>query len=120
MAADYFKIIRSRAMPANILSGKSIAEQIKAEVASEVAEVERGYGFSPCLVAVRVGEDPASQVYVGNKVKAAAELGIRSEHRHLPIATETEELLRIVHDLNAREDVDGILVQLPLPNHVDE
>ena len=107
-------------MTAKLLSGKPIADAISAEVAEQAALLEKNYGFRPCLVAVRVGEDPASEVYVGKKVKAAAELGIRSEHRHLPASTETDELLDIVHELNAREDVDGILVQLPLPAHVDE
>lgn len=107
-------------MTAQILSGKVIADAIKAEVGQQVASLESGYGFKPCLVAVRVGEDPASQVYVGNKIKAAAELGIRSDHLHLPVGTETEELLTLVRSLNDRDDVDGILVQLPLPNHINE
>ena len=107
-------------MTAQILSGKAIADAIKGEVATEVAILESRYAFKPCLVAVRVGEDPASEVYVGNKIKAAAEMGIRSEHLHLPVGTETDELLTLVSDLNAREDVDGILVQLPLPAHIDE
>jgi len=107
-------------MTAQILSGKAIADAIKAEVGNQVASLEAGYGFSPCLVAVRVGEDPASEVYVGNKIKAAAELGIRSEHLHLPVGADTDELLALVRGLNDRDDVDGILVQLPLPEHVDE
>jgi len=107
-------------MTAQILSGKVIADAIKAEVGKQVASLEAVYGFKPCLVAVRVGEDPASQVYVGNKVKAAAELGIRSEHLHLPVGTDTDELLALVRALNDRNDVDGILVQLPLPEHIDE
>jgi methylenetetrahydrofolate dehydrogenase (NADP+)/methenyltetrahydrofolate cyclohydrolase len=107
-------------MTAKLLSGKPIADAIKAEVAAEAVELERGYGFKPCLVAVRVGEDPASAVYVGSKVRTAAELGILSEHIHLPDTTTTDELLNIVQRLNSRTDVDGILVQLPLPGHVDE
>jgi methylenetetrahydrofolate dehydrogenase (NADP+)/methenyltetrahydrofolate cyclohydrolase len=107
-------------MTAKLLSGKPIADAIKAEVAAEAAELERAYGFNPCLVAVRVGEDPASAVYVGSKVRTAAELGILSEHIHLPDTTTTDELLDVVRGLNARNDVDGILVQLPLPGHVDE
>jgi len=107
-------------MTAQILSGKAIADAIKAEVGKQVASLEAGYGFSPCLVAVRVGEDPASEVYVGNKIKAAAELGIRSEHLHLPVGADTDELLALVRGLNDRDDVDGILVQLPLPEHIDE
>jgi methylenetetrahydrofolate dehydrogenase (NADP+)/methenyltetrahydrofolate cyclohydrolase len=107
-------------MTAKLLSGKAIADSIKGEVGAEVARLESRYAFKPCLVAVRVGEDTASEVYVGNKIKAAAELGIRSEHLHLPVGTDTDELLALVANLNAREDVDGILVQLPLPAHIDE
>jgi methylenetetrahydrofolate dehydrogenase (NADP+)/methenyltetrahydrofolate cyclohydrolase len=107
-------------MAARILSGKPIADAIKQEVADDVAVLENTYGFRPCLAAVRVGEDPASEVYVGNKVKAAADLRIESEHHHLPAETTQDELLSIVERLNERGDVDGILVQLPLPKHIDE
>ena len=107
-------------MTAKIISGKSIADAIKGEAAVRAAELERSLGFIPGLVVVRVGDDPASEVYVGSKVKTADELGIRSEQVHLPSATETDELLEIVSGLNARSDVDGILVQLPLPRHIDE
>ncbi len=107
-------------MPANILSGKPIAEAIKSEVASEIAVLREQHGFSPCLVVVRVGEDPASAVYVGSKVKTAEELGIVSEHVHMPAETSQEEILNVVERLNGRGDVDGILVQLPLPKHIDE
>lgn len=107
-------------MTARILSGKEIAEQIKREVAEEVGNLAEKHGFRPCLAVVRVGEDPASAVYVGNKVKTSEELGLISEHRHLSVETSQEELLRIVDELNEREDVDGILVQLPLPKQIDE
>jgi methylenetetrahydrofolate dehydrogenase (NADP+) / methenyltetrahydrofolate cyclohydrolase len=103
-----------------ILSGKEIAEAIKREVAQEVAQLEKNDGFRPCLAAVRVGEDTASAVYVGNKVKTSQELGLISEHHHLSVETTQEELLALVEDLNRREDVDGILVQLPLPPQIDE
>ncbi len=105
---------------ARILSGAAIAEEIKAEVFGEVKKLQEEYGFRPCLVVVRVGEDKASAVYVGSKVKTSEELGIISEHRHLPSETSQEELLQIVEELNLREDVDGILVQLPLPKQIDE
>jgi methylenetetrahydrofolate dehydrogenase (NADP+)/methenyltetrahydrofolate cyclohydrolase len=105
---------------ARILSGAAIAEQIKAEVSGEVKKLEEKYGFRPRLVVVRVGEDKASAVYVGSKVKTSEELGIISEHRHLPAETSQAELLQIVEELNLREDVDGILVQLPLPKQIDE
>ncbi len=107
-------------MAAKILSGKPIADAIKAEVAAEVANLREAHGFSPCLVVVRVGEDPASSVYVGSKVKTAEELGIISEHLHFPAETAQDEIISIVEQLNSRGDVDGILVQLPLPKHIDE
>jgi methylenetetrahydrofolate dehydrogenase (NADP+)/methenyltetrahydrofolate cyclohydrolase len=107
-------------MPARILSGKPIADQIKSEVAAEVGELHSNHGFTPCLVAVRIGEDPASEVYVSSKVKTAGEVGIISEHRHMPDEITEPELGEIVGQLNHRDDVDGILVQLPLPKHIDE
>jgi methylenetetrahydrofolate dehydrogenase (NADP+)/methenyltetrahydrofolate cyclohydrolase len=103
-------------MTANILSGKEFADAIKQEVAADVARL----GYRPTLTVVRVGEDPASAVYVGSKVKTAEEIGIISEHCHLPAETTREDLLRVVDDLNARPEVDGILVQLPLPPQIDE
>ena len=107
-------------MGARILSGKEIAEAIKSEAAAEVDRLRADHGLTPCLAVVRVGDDPASAVYVGNKVKTAEAVGIISEHHHLPDDTSHADLVRIVGELNFRDDVDGILVQLPLPNHVDE
>lgn len=107
-------------MAARILSGKPIAEAIKAEVAAEVAEMKNRLEYRPCLAVVRVGEDPASAVYVGNKVKTSEELGLRSEHLHLTAETTQDQLLEVVDHLNKRDDVDGILVQLPLPKQIDE
>ncbi|MEJ7622489.1 MAG: bifunctional methylenetetrahydrofolate dehydrogenase/methenyltetrahydrofolate cyclohydrolase FolD [Pyrinomonadaceae bacterium] len=107
-------------MPARILSGKSIADEIKLEVEANVADLREVHGFSPCLIVVRVGEDEASAVYVASKVRTSAELGIISEHRHLDAATTQDELIALIRELNSREDVDGILVQLPLPKHIDE
>src|SRR5688500_14393383 len=107
-------------MPARILSGREIADSIKSEIAAEVADIREVHGFSPCLAAVRVGDDPASAVYVGNKIKTTQELGLISEHRHLPAETTEAELLAIISELNDNDDVDGILVQLPLPSHIDE
>jgi methylenetetrahydrofolate dehydrogenase (NADP+)/methenyltetrahydrofolate cyclohydrolase len=103
-------------MTARILSGAAIAEAIKREIADEIKTLS----FRPCLAAVRVGEDAASAVYVGNKIKTSQELGLISEHVHLPAETSEEELLAVVRELNARDDVDGILVQLPLPPQIDE
>lgn len=103
-------------MITEILSGKEVAEAIKHEVADEVKNLL----YVPCLAVIRVGEDSASAVYVGNKVKTCNELGIKSEHLHLPAETTQTELLKAVDELNNREDVDGILVQLPLPKQIDE
>jgi methylenetetrahydrofolate dehydrogenase (NADP+)/methenyltetrahydrofolate cyclohydrolase len=107
-------------MSAKILSGREIADSIKAEIAAEVTDIREVHGFSPCLAAIRVGEDPASAVYVGNKIKTTQELGLISEHRHMPAETTEEELLAVISELNDNDDVDGILVQLPLPSHIDE
>jgi len=97
------------------LEAAELAARIKEEVKTEI---ERG--IRPCLAAVRVGDDPASAVYVRNKIRACEEVGIRSEHHALPESTTTSELLDLIATLNARDDVDGILTQLPLPAHVDE
>lgn len=102
---------------AALLDGRTVAEQIKQEVAQEVRRLS---GAKPCLAAVLVGDDPASAVYVRNKVRACAEVGIESDQRVLPATTTTGELLAIISELNQREDVDGILVQLPLPAQIDE
>ncbi len=106
-------------MVARILSGKAIAEDIKAEVAEEVRDLFDRHGVRPGLTVVRVGDDPASAVYVGSKVKTSEELGIRSEHIHLAGETSEDEVLAVVRELNSRDDVDGVLVQLPLPQQVD-
>jgi methylenetetrahydrofolate dehydrogenase (NADP+)/methenyltetrahydrofolate cyclohydrolase len=105
---------------AETLDGARVAEDIKREVARDVLRLKDEHGVTPCLVVVRVGEDPASVVYVTSKVRTSEALGLRSEHHALPAETSTEELLRLVNNLNSREDVDGILVQLPLPSEVDE
>jgi methylenetetrahydrofolate dehydrogenase (NADP+)/methenyltetrahydrofolate cyclohydrolase len=107
-------------MTAKILSGREIAESVKEEIRNDVERLWIDRGFRPCLVVVRVGEDPASAVYVGNKVKTSRELGIISEHIHLPAETAHDELLSIVMDLNKRDNVDGILIQLPLPDHIND
>ena len=104
---------------AELLQGKEFAAAIKDDVAREVEELKNA-GVTPCLVVVRVGEDPASEVYVNSKVKTAIELGIVSEQRHVSEDISQADLLAIVSDLNGRSEVDGILVQLPLPPHIDE
>ena len=105
---------------AEILDGRSIAGQIKHEVAQEVQRLRDDLGFKPRLFAVLVGDDDASAVYVRNKVRACAEVGINSEQLALPDSTTTENLLMVVRKLNENKDVDGILVQLPLPKHIEE
>jgi len=107
-------------MTARLLNGREIAESIKNEVRDEVARLYEEHGFRPGLTVVRVGEDPASAVYVTSKVKTSDELGIISEQIHLDADTTHDEVLQIVKKLNARDDVDGILVQLPLPGHIDD
>ncbi len=109
------------ALPTNgprILNGIAIAAEIKAEVAEEVkALAERG--IRPGLAVILVGAVPASQIYVRNKVKTCGELGIFSEMLTPPETITTEEMLGLIAGLNARDDIDGILIQLPLPKHVD-
>jgi len=105
---------------ARSLEGASLAARIKEEVKSEIERMVKERGVRPGLAAVRVGEDPASAVYVRNKIRACEEVGIRSEHHALPESTSTTELLNLISSLNAREDVDGILTQLPLPGGIDE
>src|SRR5437868_6538354 len=105
-------------MPATILDGQKIAAEIKAEIAEEVRSLTAS-GIRPGLAAVLVGNDPASEVYVRSKVKACEALGIYSEKITPPSTVTTDEMLAIVADLNRRDDIDGILVQLPLPKHVD-
>jgi methylenetetrahydrofolate dehydrogenase (NADP+)/methenyltetrahydrofolate cyclohydrolase len=102
-----------------ILDGKVVAERVRAEVGRRVAALaERG--IVPGLATVLVGDDPASRVYVGSKEKGCAALGMRSFGHRVPADTTTPQLLALVHELNARTDVHGILVQLPLPPDVDE
>lgn len=102
-----------------IIDGKAISAQIKEEVKARVA-VYRERGAEITLAVVQVGNDPASSVYVGNKKKACAYVGIRSLSYELPEETTEEELLALIADLNERVDVHGILVQLPLPKQIDE
>jgi methylenetetrahydrofolate dehydrogenase (NADP+)/methenyltetrahydrofolate cyclohydrolase len=105
---------------AKMLDGRPVADQIKREVAEAVVSLNDKHGFKPCLAAVLVGENDASAVYVQNKIRTCAEVGLHSEQFDLPAATTTDQLLALLRDLNSRENIDGILVQLPLPNQVDE
>src|SRR5215472_4361426 len=105
-------------MPAVILDGTRIAAQIRAEVGDEVKHLTAG-GLRPGLAVVLVGHNPASEIYVRGKIKASEELGILSEKHTPPESVTTDELLAVIDDLNRRDDIDGILVQLPLPAQVD-
>lgn len=105
---------------AELLDGALVAATIKHDVQSEIALLVEKLGVRPGLAAVRVGDDPASAVYVRNKILACEEVGIYSEHHALPESTTTDELLKLIDKLNHRDDVDGILTQLPLPRAVDE
>jgi methylenetetrahydrofolate dehydrogenase (NADP+)/methenyltetrahydrofolate cyclohydrolase len=113
-------MVSREAKRAEILDGRPIAEQIKKEVATEVRRLRDEHGVKPCLAAVLVGDDDGSAVYVRNKVRACADVGIESDHHALPASTTTEDLLKLIFDLNQRQEVDAILVQLPLPQQIDE
>ena len=102
-----------------IIDGKEISAQIKEELKEKVMAMKKE-GPSVCLAVIQVGDDPASSVYVGNKKKACAYIGIASLSYELPEETTQEELLALIDKLNKQKDVDGILVQLPVPKHIDE
>ncbi|MGB8623656.1 MAG: tetrahydrofolate dehydrogenase/cyclohydrolase catalytic domain-containing protein, partial [Paracoccaceae bacterium] len=107
-------------MSAEIIDGKAFAAQVRGKVAGEVAKMKQAHGLTPGLAVVLVGEDPASQVYVRNKGKQTAEAGMASFEHKLPAETPQDELLALLDRLNADPEVHGILVQLPLPGHIDE
>ena len=102
-----------------LIDGKKISKQIKDELKEEVLKLNAA-GKSACLAVVQVGDDPASSVYVNNKKKACGYIGIRSKAYELPESTTEEELVSLVEELNEDDEVNGILVQLPLPEHIDE
>ena len=103
----------------NLIDGRAIAKEVHAENEARVAALKAD-GVEPCLVFIRVGEDPASRVYVGMKERTAAKLGIRSKTTVLPENTPEAELLELLEKLNADDSVHGVLVQAPLPGHIDE
>lgn len=105
-------------MSATILDGLKIRDEIQAELAGEIAAL-KARGVTPGLAAVLVGENPASQIYVRSKVKACESLGLYSEKIERPATMTTDELLTLVDSLNRRDEIDGILVQLPLPSQID-
>jgi methylenetetrahydrofolate dehydrogenase (NADP+)/methenyltetrahydrofolate cyclohydrolase len=102
------------------LEGSQLAARIKQDVQTAIERMVQEQDVRPGLAAVRVGDDPASAVYVRNKIRACEEIGIYSEHHALPESTSTAELLELIRSLNARDDIDGILTQLPLPPQIDE
>jgi len=106
-------------MSATIIDGKQIAAEVRSDVAAKVAELKEK-GIAPCLAVILVGENPASVSYVTGKQKALAEVGMVDRSVHLPETTTQEELLELIAKLNADASVHGILVQLPLPKHIDE
>ena len=111
---------RETEVSAKILDGKAIAGEIQNEIADHVAEFIQGGGVTPCLAAVIVGDDPASEVYVRNKRRACERVGIESQLHRLPQSAGEEELLELIAKLNVSDDVHGILVQLPLPAQIRE
>lgn len=106
-------------MTAQLIDGKALAAKVREEVKQQAAMVTQKHGRPPGIAVVRVGDDPASQVYVTSKEKTAKELGFGSWHHHFPATLSQPELLAVVQKLNADPLVDGILVQLPLPKHID-
>jgi methylenetetrahydrofolate dehydrogenase (NADP+) / methenyltetrahydrofolate cyclohydrolase len=107
-------------MTATLIDGKELARQLRGRITDEVARLGAEHGVVPGLAAVLVGDDPASKVYVGMKHRDCLEVGIASRKVELPADTAQEDLETLVAELNAADDIDGILVQLPLPGHLDE
>jgi len=101
------------------MDGKAISKEIQAEIATEVASFIEQSGVTPCLAAVLVGDDPASEVYVRNKHRACERVGIASQMHKLPASTSQDELLQLISQLNDQDEVHGILIQLPLPDSID-
>src|ERR1700722_11710447 len=106
-------------MGAQIIDGKAVAANLRRDIAARVAELKASHGIQPGLAVVLVGNDPASEVYVGSKARSTVEAGMRSFEHRLGDKTSQTELLALIARLNADDDVDGILVQLPLPAHID-
>lgn len=107
-------------MGATIIDGKKFAERVRAQVAGHVGRLKSAHGITPGLAVVLVGEDPASQVYVRSKGKMTVEVGMKSVEHKLDASTSETDLLALISRLNADPEIHGILVQLPLPDHLDE
>jgi methylenetetrahydrofolate dehydrogenase (NADP+) / methenyltetrahydrofolate cyclohydrolase len=106
-------------MTARVIDGKALAEEVRTRIAADVAQLTEEHGIVPGLAAVLVGDDPASEVYVGMKHRATEKAGMLSRQIRLPADTAQDDLERVVSELNEDEAIDGILVQLPLPDHLD-
>jgi methylenetetrahydrofolate dehydrogenase (NADP+) / methenyltetrahydrofolate cyclohydrolase len=104
---------------AQIIDGKAIAADVRAQLARDVEEYRERFGEAPGLATVLVGDDPASKIYVGGKHRASEEVGIRSFAHDLPASTSEDELVELVEELNSDDAVNGFIVQLPLPAHID-
>jgi len=107
-------------MTAKIIDGRQIAGEIREELKTQVVELKEKRGIIPGLATVLVGDDPASHSYVGGKIKTCQALGIHSDHHQLPADTKEKELLKLINELNNDNKIHGILVQLPLPDQIDE
>jgi methylenetetrahydrofolate dehydrogenase (NADP+)/methenyltetrahydrofolate cyclohydrolase len=107
-------------MAAQVIDGKKVSQQIKDQLKEEIRELKEGHGLTPGLAVVLVGEDPASTVYVRNKGKSSQEVGILSRQYNLAATCSQQELLDLIHQLNEDAAIHGILVQLPLPDHIEE
>ncbi len=105
-------------MSARVIDGKALATEVRERIATEVAALKEEHGIVPGLAAVLVGDDPASEVYVGMKHRATEKAGMLSRQLRLPAETSQEDLEQVVHELNDDDAIDGILVQLPLPDHL--
>jgi len=106
-------------MSARIIDGKAIAANLRGKITAEVSRLKSAHGLTPGIAVVLVGDNPASEVYVRSKSKAVAEAGMRAVDRKLPATTSEKDLLKLVTELNVDQSVDGILVQLPLPQQID-
>ncbi len=101
-----------------VLDGKALSEQLKNEIAEEVREIKAKGGKTPHLAAIIVGNDPASETYVNSKIRSCEQVGFKSTHLHLDTAITEEELLKKIDEINLNPDIDGLIVQLPLPKHI--
>jgi len=104
----------------NLIDGKAFAEGLRAKLSSQVSKLKEQHNLVPGLAVVLVGEDPASQVYVRNKARQTVEVGMKSVEHKLDENTDENTVLQLVNELNADDSIHGILVQLPLPKHIDE